>query len=64
MNEDRFIDVLSRGLQIPEPVEWTRLTQQYQEYYKTNPWQIPIDNGPHAWGKVVLNYVNKRYHKK
>ena len=56
MNEDKFIDVLSRG---SEPVEWTRLAPWYKEYYKINPWQIPIDNGPYAWGKVVLNYVNK-----
>ena len=59
MNKDKFIDILTNGKQIPEPPEWTRLSPEYKIYYKNNCWQIPIDNGPHAWGKVVLDYVNK-----
>jgi hypothetical protein len=55
MNEDKFIDVLTRGTTIPEPVEWTRLSEEYKVYYKNNRWQIPDTD----WGAVVLDYVNK-----
>jgi hypothetical protein len=57
MTEEDFIDVLTRGTQTPEPVEWTRLTEEYQVYYKNNRWQIPDTD----WGRVVLDHVNKNY---
>lgn len=57
MNEDKFIDVLTNGLGIPEPVEWTRLPDELKQVYMNNLYSIPIDDNGFAWGKIVLDYV-------
>lgn len=58
MTEDEFVDVLSKGLGIPEPIEWTRLPDELKQIYMNNIYSIPIDDGPFAWGKRVLDYVS------